>query len=268
MRVCNDLAATIIFCPISFSKPFRGNHFPNIYTEIYFDRDRANRFAPSRFFTKKRNEKSIGRSDSRTDSSRCTPKTISASFQSIFSPGQGASELSTRAWWSSVGRRESGKTRRAKEVETGGVRGEETASSSRGFSRPERNSWSYVALPRPTDWATRMSANAYESTPKSRAVRTKQEVLRCALTESYYYYHHHRGHHLGILPYHPSGRVSRRRGGRATERNGRSNIQGEGERVRRDAEKRESTLAFVHAYRRPKFRFGVRATTWHLDLAP
>lgn len=119
MRVCNDLAATIIFCPISFSKPFRGNHFPNIYTEIYFDRDRANRFAPSRFFTKKRNEKSIGCSDSRTDSSRCTPKTISASFQSIFSPGQGASELSTRAWWSSVGRRESGKTRRAKEVETG-----------------------------------------------------------------------------------------------------------------------------------------------------
>lgn len=75
-------------------------------------------------------------------------------------------------------------------------------------------------------------------------------------------------HHLSILAL-PSGRVSRQtpakerrsetEGGTHREERRCAVVDGAGER----------DLSFVRAYsRRPKFRPGVRATTWHLDLAP
>lgn len=119
-RARNDLAATMLFRPVSFAEAFRGNHFPNICTEIYFDRDRALECA---FLRSERSEKSIGSpANLRTYSSRCTPTTIPASFRSVLSPERGAFELSTRELASGGGNRGKRGARRRWNTRNGTVR--------------------------------------------------------------------------------------------------------------------------------------------------
>lgn len=73
---------------------------------------------------------------------------------------------------------------------------------------------------------------------------------------------------LVSLPYHPAGCPGkrRRRSDRARQKEVRT---GRREGAPRWMEREGEISPSVHAYsRRPKFRPGVRATTWHLDLAP
>lgn len=149
---------------------------------------------------------------------------------------------------------------------------EDDAGFARSFDEAEAEEQLIVAsVSRPTDWATGTSARRTKVKLKSRVaadetggatVRSYRELLLLLPPARYTT--------LVSCPTIRPG-VPANAGEGATERDRRRYAQG-GEKVRRggwSGRERERDLSFVHAYwRRPKFCPGVRATTWHLDLAP